>query len=485
MKNIKLIMLIFIAAGAVGCNKFLEEKPQGILIGDVAISNVNGLNAQLAGAYSTLIGSWGSGFATAAAIGSSMGGDDVTTHPASNKADFREFDQFNVNSFNGRSSAIWNGCYKSIQSANNIINNYAKATGDENDIMRIVGEAHFIRAFSYYYLVRWWGKIPLITTAVYSPDLLNVPKSEITEVYKLIEEDLKKAEELVGDQKLAPGRINKGVVKAYLADMYLTQSGWPLKDNSKVALAAQYAKDVIDNKAKYGFDLFQGDFLKIFAGGTSENVFALMTDGNATSNLYYGWSGMPGDENGWDDYCSEINFFNSFPEGNRKNGTFLTSVTKSDGTVVQWQNFSIKHPYYKKFRIQIGNPNTYYSSNPIIFMRYAEVLLIYAEAQARSGAPNADAYAAVNAVRNRAGLGDLATGMNSANFVNAVLQERAWEFAAEWHRWFDLVRTETVKQANSNRHANEIPLIGDPGDQTKWFLPIPASEVTSNPSLGK
>lgn len=481
MKTIYILTLIALCSLS-ACKKFLEETPKGLLTGGSAIADESGLRAQLAGAYHTLIGSWDRGFATAAAIGTTMGGDDVTTHPESNKADFREFDQFNVTAFNARSVTLWNGCYKTIQSANNIINHYTETTGDAAAIKQIAGEAYFLRAFSYYYLVRLWGKIPLITTEVYSPDLLKIGKSEIADVYKLIEEDLNKAKEMVGDAKPSSGRINKGTVLAYLADVYLTQTGWPVKNNAKAAQAAALAKEVIDNKAKYGFDLYQGDFLKIFAGGTAEDVFALHTDDNVTENLFYGLSAMPVDIDGWNDFHAEINFFNNFPAGNRKEGTFLTSVTKN-GQVIQWQNFELKHPYYKKFWIQNGNPNTYHSKNPIIMMRYAEILLIYAEAQARSGSPNEDAYNAINAVRQRAGLLPLAPGLNAANFVNAVIQERAWEFAAEWHRWFDLVRTETVGAANANRHANEISLVGNPADQAKWVLPIPAGDATINPNL--
>lgn len=118
-------------------------------------------------------------------------------------------------------------------------------------------------------------------------------------------------------------------------------------------------------------------------------------------------------------------------------------------------------------------------------MRYAEVLLIYAEAKARAGSLDASAYSAVNAVRQRAGLADLTPGLGSDDFIKAVVQERAWEFAAEWHRWFDLVRTETVGAANANRHVDEIDLIGKPEDQSKWLLPIPAGDATINPGLGK
>ncbi len=481
MKTIYFLIIIGLCSLA-GCKKFLEETPKGLLSGEAAIADESGLNAQLAGAYHTLIGDWDRGFATAAAIGTTMGGDDVTTHPESNKADFREFDQFNVTSFNDRSVAIWNGCYKTIQSANNIINHYTEVTGDADAIGQIAGEAYFLRAFSYYYLVRLWGKIPLMTTEVYSPELLSIEKSEVTDVYQLIEDDLNKAKEMVGNTKLASGRINKGTVLAYLADVYLTQTGWPVKNSAKAAQAADLAKQVIDNKSIYGFDLYQGDYLKIFAGGTGEEVFALQTDDNVTENLFYGLSGMPVDIDGWNDYHAEINFFNDFPAGNRKDGTFLTSVEK-DGEVIQWQNFELKHPYYKKFWIQNGKPGKYHSKNPIIMMRYSEVLLIYAEAKARAGSPDNDAYNAINAVRHRAGLGDLTAGLSSDDFIKAVIQERAWEFAAEWHRWFDLVRTETVGQANSHRNANEIPLIGNPADQSKWLLPIPASDATINPNL--
>lgn len=483
MKTIYFFAIIMTLAGLSGCSKFLDENPRGLLSGSAAIEDESGLKAQLAGAYHTLIGSWDRGFATAAAIGTTMGGDDVTSHPESNKADFREFDQFNVTAFNGRSVALWNGCYKTIQSANNIINNHEGVTGDAASIRQIAGEAYFLRAFSYYYLVRLWGKIPLITTEVYSPDLLTVGKSEITDIYALIEEDLNKAKDMVGNTKPSSGRINKGTVLAYLADVYLTQTGWPVKNSAKAAQAADLAKQVMDNKSTYGFDLYQGDFLKIFAGGTAEEVFALQTDNSVTQNLFYGLAGMPVDIDGWNDFHAEINFFNDFPAGNRKDGTFLTSVTKN-GQVIQWPDFELKHPYYRKFWIQNGNPNSYHSQNPIIMMRYAEVLLMYAEAKARAGSPDTDAYNAINAVRQRAGLGNLATGLNSEDFIKAVVQERAWEFAAEWHRWFDLVRTETVGIANANRHANEIPLIGNPGDQSRWLLPIPAGDASMNPNLG-
>lgn len=481
MKKIYLFLLIFAVTFFISCSDLLEENPQGLLVGDFAISDVSGLNTQLVGAYSSLQSGWDKGFASMAQIAMSMGADDVTTHPGLNKADIREFDQFNVNAYNARQNEVWSGLYKTIQSANNIIVNYEKVTGDKEQIKAIAGEAYFLRAMSNYYLVRWWGKIPLMKTPKYDPSMLEILSSETSEVYALIEEDLKKAEEMVGNTKPAPGRINKGTVKAYLAEVYLTQAGWPIKNASKAALAAAKAKEVIDNKSVYGFDLYP-DFYKMFAGETSEDVFALIFDLNTKANVFYGSSAIPGDIGGWDDFFAEIQFFKDFPEGSRKDATFLTSVEK-DGVTLTWQKFSVKHPYYRKFTIQRGDINSYASNMPAILMRYANVLLVYAEAQARSAAPDASAYNAINLVRRRAGLNDLPAGLSKEAFIDAVIAERGWEFAGEWSRWFDLIRTETLAKALENRDPSELKLIGNPADQKNWWLPIPGSDKDKNPNL--
>jgi hypothetical protein len=412
-----------------------------------------------------------------------MGADDLTTHPGSNKEEFREFDRFNVADLNSRMVPIWRGCYKTIQSATNIINNYtAVQDGTEATVKGIVAEAYFLRALCYYWLTRFWGAVPIIPSEQYKTEYLTLTKSQPADVYKLIEADLLKAEEWMPNARRTAGRPNKGSVKALLADVYLTEGGWPINDASKYALAAAKAKEVIDNKATYGFDLYQGGFLKIFAGGTTEDIFALYTRGQwITYNSFYGLSTMPENEGGWSDFFPELNFFNNFPEGSRKEATFSTSFVIGANTVA-WQDVTTKHPYYKKFTIQSGTKATYMSNNPVIMIRYAHVLLIYAEAQARSGTVNTEAYNAINAVRQRAGLGDLTPGMIPADFINAVIDERAWEFAGEWNRWFDLVRLERVEAANANKDPNDLQPAG-PITKEKYHLPIPGADALINPNL--
>lgn len=487
MKKINILLLAAVLSVGAGCDDFLEEETKGALLGAAALSTEQGLEAALTGAYKGWGSTWGAGFLHATAIAATMGADDVTTHKASNKADFREFDQFNVPATNQRTQALYTGCYKAIQGANNVIANYKTTTGDAATINTIAGEAHFVRAVSYYWLVRLYGEIPLLIEPNFSDELLTISKSTPAEVYALIEADLLAAEALVPDTKRDPGRPNKGSVKAFLADVYLTQAGWPMLQTEKYALAAAKAREVIENKSVYGFELLP-TFAAVFANdptqnGTAETVFQISAFEGVwhTTNANYGWSAMPGEESGWDDFFAEINFFNSFPEGSRKEVTFRTEFITPGGATVRWEESQTQHPYYEKFYIKDEVKN-FASSLPETMMRYAHVLTIYAEAQARSaGAPDALAYESINAIRQRAGLAPL-SGLSGEEFAAAVVQERAWEFAAERTRWFDLVRLEMVEAANANKHPNDLQPIGEITKEDYTF-PLPFSETSVNPNL--
>jgi hypothetical protein len=410
---------------------------------------------------------------------SGFGRRDVTTHPASNKADWREFDQFNVSTTNQRSGAVYNGCYKAIQGANNVINNYAKTVGTKATIDIIAGEAYFIRAFSYYWLTRFYGNIPLVTAGEYSSDLLTIKKSTPAEIYELIVADLKKAETMLPNTKRDPGRPNVGSAKAFLADVYLTMAGWPLKLTANYDLAATKAKEVIDNRATYGFQLLP-TFAAVFendpaVAATAESVYQIsgFAAGSGTANATYGNTTMPGEEGGWDDMFAELNFFKDFPEGPRKDATFRTQFGLG-ATTIPWQQSLTKHPYYKKWYIK-GNIVTSSISLPSVMMRYAHVLTIYAEAKARgTGGPDQAAYDALNQVRLRglpagAKALTLADGLTATQFADAVVQERAWEFACERTRWFDLIRLERVEAANAAKSPDDLQPIKPITKANYWF----------------
>ena len=130
------------------------------------------------------------------------------------------------------------------------------------------------------------------------------------------------------------------------------------------------------------------------ANGTEETVFQISAFQGIwyTTNANYSWSAMPGEETGWDDFFAELNFFYEFPEGPRKDITFRTEFIMPDGTLVPWQESQAQHPYYQKFYIDTESPelvNNFTSSVPESMIRYAHVLTIYAEAQARAtGSPD-------------------------------------------------------------------------------------------------
>ena len=476
------------------CKNYLEEDTTGLLYGPNVLSTQDGLESALTGAYRGLGNQWTYGFLHPSANAATIGSDDVTTHPASNKADWREFDQFNVSTTNQRSGAVYNGCYKAIQGANNVINNYEKTVGTKATIDIIAGEAFFIRAFSYYWLTRFYGSIPLVTVGEYSSDLLTIKKSTPAQVYELIVSDLKKAETMLPTTRRDPGRPNAGSAKAYLADVYLTMAGWPLKQTDKYDLAAAKAKEVIDNSAKYGFSLMP-TFAAVFENDPSvaiipESVFQIngFTGGSGTANATYGNTTMPGEEGGWDDMFAELNFFRDFPEGPRKDATFRTEFGLG-AAKIPWQQSLTKHPYYKKWYIK-GNIVTSSISLPSVMMRYAHVLTIYAEAKARgTGGPDQAAYDALNQIRLRgraAGTKPLspADGLTATQFADEVVQERAWEFACERTRWFDLIRLEKVEEANAKKSPEDLQPI-KPITKTNYWFPLPYSDTSINPNLNQ
>ncbi|MEK6479339.1 RagB/SusD family nutrient uptake outer membrane protein [Catalinimonas sp. 4WD22] len=482
MKNILIISILILSVSS--CSDFLEEDLSAQITSESgALKNESGLTAALAGTYKPLTYTWNSGLGNASTQAVLMGSDDLTTHKASNKADFREFDQFKVAQQNGRLPFIWSGAYKSIQGANNIIANYEDATGDQAVIQQIAGEAFFLRAYNYFWIVRLWGEAPLVlNTHIFDEEMLSIESSSVAEIYEQIIADLSMAEDLLGDTKPAPGRVNKGTAKAVLAEVYLNMAGWPLNDASKYELAASKAKEVIDNQDTYGFGLVENfaDLWLAENSGNQEEVFALNFWAGAwyNGNAVYGSSARPSDEGGWDDYFSEITFFEEFPESPRKDATFMTELT--DGT--PWQEFSTGRPYFEKLQ---GPENDWLNAYSLPLERMAEVYLNYAEAQVMATGDPSDpsALEAVNKIVRRANGLPPNTPDASMDWTSAtqeqIVQEKAWEFAGEYSRWFDLVRLQLVEEVIARKHPDDLQPLGP----IQYYLPLPASETLANPNL--
>lgn len=490
-KHILLLSLVMILFAS--CEDFLKEDPKGLVSSETFFSDVSSLPLTVNALYFN----FNSVFNQSAYLATYMGADDLTTQPGSNKEAYREFDQFAVTNSNDRMANTWGSCYNTIRSANSILFNLDINPASQEIKDQCAGQAYFMRAISYFFLTRTWGKVPLVTTMV--PDY-KLAKSPIIEVYAQIIADLQKAELLLPvvwtDGTYQGVRPSQGAAKALLANVYLTMAGWPLKQEANYALAAAKAKEVIDGEMDYGFQLLPNvndlwtwannySNKEVVFGCYFKNDIATWTwqNGNMSAPL----PSKPDDEGGWTDYYAEINFFKIFPEGARKDATYQTKITKSDGTIVNWDDATTnhKHPYFKKYQ-DVLNSADWWSSRTTQVIRYAEVLLTYSEAKAMAGGPDALAYTCINRVRNRAGLTNLPQGLGSTEFRDAVIAERGWEFAGgePASRWFDLIRVEKVEAVTLNRDPAESPLVRQPS-KADYLMPIPAAEVAINPILGE
>ena len=428
-------------------------------------------------------------------------GDDITTHKVSNKADFREYDQRVVSPLNARSASNWRDIYAVIRAANNVIANSAELQLPDQDAQnRLVGEAYFIRGVMYHTLTRIHGRVPLQLEPDPVPDLFRASQAE---VYQQIESDLLEAERLLpaiypGVNAGAP-RPNSGSARALLARLYMDWAGFPEKDQSKYSDAASSAKQVIDNADSHGFALVD-DLEMLWSLDNRFNEESIWTIAYCVPcnnhNRKYGKLGHPSDLKGWQETFAEIRFFEDFPEGPRKEATYRTEY--------DWENFSDQtNPVFKKIVGPEGDIslNDFNTNRNDYFMRFAEVLLIYAEATGRSGGSSADAFEALNMIRRRAeGLpfseANADVDVTSGDLAELAFTERKWELAGEWLRWFDLVRMERVEEALSQRAPREStnaagelltvsnPIIGSLGTDN-YFAPIPAAEVELNPNLGQ
>ncbi len=471
------------------CSDFLEEDLRGKVLGDDILTSQTGLESALTGAYRGLANCWSYGFNNGWATEMTLGGDDLTCPPGTGNT--QEYDRLGVKSTNSSSPTVFWGCYKAIQGANNVILNYENTEGDEDEIRVIAGEAYFIRAFSYFWLVRCHGEIPLILTANYSDELLSIEKSSVAAIFQQIESDLGMAESMLEDAKREDGRPSIGSAKALLAEVYLQEAGWPLKDQSKYAMAAAKAKEVIDNKDKYGFglvttfdELYENDETKSGINQEHEFVIPCNKDAGNTTNAMYGYWAYPGELGGWDVVFSELTFYNEFPEGPRKEATFATDFVTQDGVELNWQDLQYKRPYYKKLmkNPDVANYYAYNSSLPMPMLRYTQTLLTYAEAKARSAGPDQLAYDCVNAIRNRAELSEY-SGLSNDAFTDAVVNERAWELCGERVRWFDMVRLEIVADVFAQRDADDNQPFNSTITEEQYTFPIPEHDLLLNPNM--
>lgn len=493
---------VLVLIGAIlfnGCT--LKEDPSEARLDPSSINSVEALEAATAGMYHqfVLANQWGFSWIRA------YGADDVTAHAAWNKQGYRNSDQMVMNSSTVNVAFSYTPYYSTINEANNIIANGNNINISDTKVKNLLGEAYFLRAFCYFHLTRTFGKIPLVLTNDTAANE-KLGRAEIIDIFKQVEADFLKAESLLPvkyPNTPAAIRPNIGSAKAYLAKLYMHWAGWPLKDNSKYAMAATQAKAVIDGATSYGFALVP-DLKTLWSTKdvnrfNTEIVFGVAHNAalGPYSNRTQGRGGYPAPVSGWAEVFPEYTFFNEFPAGPRRDATFRYTVVFG-GATLNWnqivdniRGINEVHPLYLKatgFQDEIATNNS--TTNLTTYnMRYADLLLMYAEAVGRSGGNSADAWEGLNKVRRRAYGYPINTSgspvdLTTGNLAELAYTERKWELAGEFQRWDDLYRMERVSAALANRSSIEPvgPILGDTSP-ANYFAALPQTELDKAPHL--
>ncbi|QTD38969.1 RagB/SusD family nutrient uptake outer membrane protein [Polaribacter batillariae] len=435
----------------------LEETPQSLLSPNSFFTTESEFEAALTGTFQALYTGY-SGFDYGYPLIMTSGAEDVR----SDAGIFRDLDRLSPNGNDQSILNVWRQLYQSIANANTIIGNIKNAKDiPAQRLGELEGQAKFIRAFNFFFLVRWFGEVQL-TTFENQTDIENLKQSSVKEIYDSIISDLTDAENKLPLSFPDPGRPTKGAAQALLAKVYLTMTGWPLEDASYYAKARDKADEVI----KSGVYDLEPNFSDLWQESNKlsnkEFIFAfygsIAAGGVSGSHMHIASRHWGNGEGGWGDFYSEDRFFNAFPDSPRKDATF-TSVF-ADGT--DYVTAGVQ-PHMAKYR-DAGQTINDDGEGFNVMLRYADVLLIYAEAaNMAGGSPSASALEAINKVKRRAmGLNfntpapavDLSSGMSQSDFDDAVINERNWELAFELNRWFDLVRKKMIVQVNQSIHPN-------------------------------
>ena len=496
MKTKKLLYTgCFMAASMLSltsCGDFLDEDPKGQLNPDTFYTIEDDYTAGVNTLYDKVnqTQSWTN------PMYPQWQGDDITANPGSNKQACAALDAFDADGANKGVTEAWTQHYAVIKTANLIIEGSEKFPDDKAKIATALGNAHFWRAYSYYYLVRVFGKLPIITKT--NIEQFDAQPSEIEKVYELIVQDLKDAiNELPTGYDKEPARLfgvdvwaTKQAAQSTLAAVYMSMAGYPLnKGTEYYKLAAELAKDVITNNGTYGFILNQ-DWKDVYSMGNNYNMETVLGINNDAKGWWDHDSQLSSccrfeglGDGGWGDAWGEIAFWKRYPEGPRKNAiyapkvTFQETITEKIGDeevkkdkiskAVYWWELDNNgkpvvdayHPMFTIFTVNADEKGTMLKQ-PYDYMginykgmvndrrhnliRYSEVLLWYAESAARAGLSDlTEAKKCLKLVRNRAvtdvenvTLGDGTTvkidNMSAAQLAEACYIEHGWEVAGNW-----------------------------------------------------
>lgn len=436
----------------ISCKKYVQiPPPQNQLVSELVFADDQTANATLAGLY-TSYNSYNGQFANVnGSFLPAMGADEF--YYAFSVADYDEFRSADLSTGNSRVNSFWEAPYSLIYHANAILEGLAKSTGvTAASKQQFRGEAKFLRAFNYFYLVNYFGDVPLILNTDYKVNTL-LPREKKEKVYESIVKDLIDAEADLSDTYIngARTRANKSAATALLARTYLYLQQWDK--------AEAEATKVITNPQ---YQLLT-DLNSIFLKNSKEAVWQLESVNKSTAgvNTWEGFSIVPATPTGRAYYNLYDELVNAFESGDLRKDSWTKTYVTGGKT------------YYFPYKYKIRTSTTVSEYSMVI--RFAELYLIRAEA--RTQLNNLDgAKDDLDQIRHRALLGSLPINLSQTQMKQAVAKERRIELFSEWgHRWFDLRRT--------GKSIEVLSPLKPAITSTDLFYPIPLSAIKTNPNL--
>ena len=507
-KIIYIISIALCAAAATSCSGFLDEKP----LSNITDKNYYKTEADAEGAINAIYETVGIGSVTAYTgtgnANTPYGGlffnvywiiqDLFADNASHDNWLYANFDNFSIDETDGNIKTLWYSFYRAINTCNIAISRIPSIDMDEVKRNHLVGEARFWRGLMYGEMVKFWGDVPLCQAPTEGVDkLFGVERSNQITVLEEALEDLQFAiDNLKDNYRAGYGRANSVIAQAVYAKvaMILASKTGSSEDWDKVV---KNCEKVISSKKFSLYKTFAENFLisnehgpesvlsinyqnTADLWGSQFNVALLPSD--ILANSPDGSEG-PSNANYW--IVPTDNLYKSFEEGDtRRDVTIMKDYTYKNGSTLVFAE-SAKYPYYySKYWDRNAEPKGLNSDQNYPYMRYSEVLLMYAEAlNELNNGPTTEAYGAINLVRDRAfqdnGSGAHAlSSLSYAQFRKAILDERRWELALEGSRWFDLVRlsddfSAEIKKSKPNSYV---------ADKNK-LLPIPQYERLLNSNI--
>ncbi|WP_437921681.1 RagB/SusD family nutrient uptake outer membrane protein [Sphingobacterium sp. LRF_L2] len=448
MKSIyKFLYLFLLIITFSSCDSFLDKEPLHQYNNEDFFTSQENANAGVIGMYRTMTSSFTFGQTMIIVPEFSAG---HVSHSAS-YPEYENFKTHQVTAINPWIANVWQGVYATINAANNIIQRVPAMEGtniSEEKKNQFVGEAKFVRALSYFFLVRAFNRVPLKLTATEENEDLAIPQADPAVVYEQIVKDLTESvSELPESHEstdATKGRATKAASQALLAKVYLYQAAI----TNDYSLAASTAEEVISSGA---FQLVT-DYGSIWGTqNTAESIFELQFDDQTTNPL----ASVSNDNASMLFYVKDASVADIYESTDKRRDVAIVSGSNNRYYMGKFPNF---------------NP----ASQNLPLIRLAELLLIHAEAKARSSnSISQEAYNSLNLVLSRAGVSKAIDTFTSVDdFIQFVQEEKERELIFEGETWFDFCRTGLALEKYESLSSENY-----------FFYPIPSAQRLLNAQL--